>query len=179
MAWRTDDCELNRHPHHVTDLHSTQRALSNVLRKRQANGLLMEDKRQPTRATFPRLVTECSDAGRIAESAVSTWRDLDAALSPIIGQRGVVALCKRSLYLTRADFPWLAAVDEGELKPDEFTTLQTALSQQTSANAAAANDALLRTFCDLLSKLIGASLTDRLLRSVWAGSSSDQVTQDT
>ena len=43
-------------------------------------------------ATFARLAAEGVDAGRVAEQAVATWRELDATLSPIIGQRGVDAL---------------------------------------------------------------------------------------
>ncbi len=106
------------------------------------------------------------DPEQIADIALSTWRGVDAALSPIIGQRGVAALYKRSLYLTKAEHPSLAPVYEGELELGEFATLQLALSQQTSSDAAAANGALLQTFHELLAKLIGAALTDQLLRTV-------------
>lgn len=109
---------------------------------------------------------EVSDAAQIADLSVSTWRAVDAALSPVIGQRGVAALYKRSLYLTRADHPCLSAVYEGELGPGEFAGLHTALSAQSNADAAAANGALLQAFHDLLANLIGALLTRQLLRSV-------------
>ncbi|MGI9024323.1 MAG: hypothetical protein ACR2GP_01875 [Burkholderiaceae bacterium] len=106
------------------------------------------------------------DASQIADIAFSTWRGIDAALSPIIGQRGVAALFKRSLYLARAPHPCLASVYDGELGPGEFASLRIALSQQTSADASAANAALLQTFHDLLANLIGATLTEQLLRPV-------------
>ena len=118
------------------------------------------------------------DATQIADLALLTWRDVDAALSPIVGQRGVAALYKRSLYLTKAEHPCLAPVYEGELEPGEFSTLQLALSQQTSADAAAANRALLHTLHALLAKLIGAALTDQLLRTVADGPAFDNPAVD-
>ena len=129
--------------------------------------------------TITRLVAEGADAGRIADASASTWRDIDAALSPIISPRGVAALYKRSLHLTHGDHSCLTAVYEGTLEPGDFAALQIALSQQTSQNAAAAHGALLQAFCDLLIHLIGASLTEQLLRSVCDPHSSGDAAQDT
>jgi len=125
------------------------------------------------------LVTAGADAARIADTAVAIWRDIDAALAPIIGQRGVAALIKRSLYLTHAEHPWLSTVYEGALPPGEYGPLHAALSKQTGAQAAAAQGALLQTFHDLLGNLIGASLTERLLRAVWDRLSSGDAVQGT
>jgi hypothetical protein len=125
------------------------------------------------------LVTAGADAVRIADTAVASWRDIDAALAPIIGQRGVAALFKRSLYLTRAEHPWLSAVYEGALPPGEYAPLHAALSKQAGAQAAVAQGALLQTFHDLLGNLIGAPLTERLLRPVWDRLSSGDAAQGT
>ena len=57
--------------------------------------------------------------------------------------------------------------------------MRAALSQQTAANAAAAHDAMLQTFQDLLDNLIGRSLTQRLLQAVWDQPSSGDAVQDT
>jgi len=132
-----------------------------------------------TQQRIARLAAEGADGGQVADAAVSTWRDIDAALSPIVGKAGVAALYKRSLHLTRAAHPSLAAVEQGALSPGEFASLHAALSQQTGPNAAAANAALLQTFTDLLTKLIGASLTERLLRSIWHNPASGHAAQDT
>jgi hypothetical protein len=126
-----------------------------------------------------RLLARGASPEQIAVTAVSTWLAVSAALSPIIGERGVAALYKRSLYLSRIDYPWLAAAHEGERASEQYACLQAALSQQTSSNAAAANAALLQTFHDLLTDLIGGSLTERLLRSVWDNQSSGDAVQDT
>ncbi len=120
-----------------------------------------------------------ADALRIAETAVSIWVDIGMALSPIIGQPGVAALLKRSIYLTRSAHPCLETVLEDKAQPDELLALQGVLAHQTSATAVAANVALLQTFQDLLTSLIGLSLTERLLLPVWGKPSSGQTVLDT
>jgi hypothetical protein len=121
-----------------------------------------------------------TESHRIAESAIATWHDIDAALGPVIGQRGVSRLYKRCLNLKRTDYPWLAAVEEAFPGAGEFDALQRALSQQPSAVAAAASAALLQTFYNLLTKLIGVSLTTQLLQSVRGFSPSGHASsQDT
>jgi hypothetical protein len=117
--------------------------------------------------TLARLAREDADATSIATDAVAVWRDIDAALAPIIGHAGVAALYKRSLYLGRTSHPCLATVYESVSPSDEYATLQSVLSQQTTLVAIAAIGTLLQTFHDLLARLIGDSLTGRLLRSVW------------
>jgi hypothetical protein len=132
-------------------------------------------------ATFAQLIAQDADAGQIAEKAVCAWRAVEAALSPIIGQRAVAALYKRSVALVHADYPWLMAREVGSLgnrQGDDFDLLRTTLSQQTSSNAMAAHWALLRTFRNLLASLVGESLTERLLGSVCEFPSSAGVAQE-
>lgn len=131
------------------------------------------------RASLAPLARAGASAEHIGNAARSMWRDIDAALSPIIGQRGVAALYKRSLYLARADHPCLVAVYDAASTRDEFAALQASLSEQESPDAAFANDALLQTFCSLLITLIGASLTERLLQTVWDGHTSGDAAKGT
>jgi hypothetical protein len=56
--------------------------------------------------------------------------------------------------------------------------LVAALAQQSAADAALAGARLLRNFHDLLVTLIGPSLTERLLRSVWVNFMSGPSAQD-
>lgn len=121
-----------------------------------------------------RLASEGSSE-RIAYRAALAWRNLHAALSPIIGHGGVVALFKRSVSMTRTTHPWLASMPEELERPGDFTALQTVLSQQASVEAAAGNRAVLQTFLDILTSLIGESLAERLLSSVWDDSSHDDM----
>lgn len=126
-----------------------------------------------------RRVGEGADSATVAAAAVSIWQDVDVALAPIIGQSGVAALYKRSLYLTLVEHPYLVTAYEGSLRAGEFVGLNTALAQQTPADALAATIALLNTFHDLLTHLIGGSLFERLLRSVWDKPSSGDAAKDT
>jgi len=132
----------------------------------------------PISAIFAHLVAKNNDAQCIAETAVSSWRAIESALAPIIGRRGVAALYKRSLHLTRSTHPCLAMVFDEPFEPGEFDMLNTVLTQQSSAEATAANCALLQTFHDLLINLIGGALTERLLRTVWNNISSSTAVQD-
>jgi hypothetical protein len=127
----------------------------------------MSSDAQRIQAGLSLLLPKGASAAQIADDAVSTWRAIDAALSPIIGQRGVAALFKRALALTRPTYPWLSDVLGGVEQPGDFTALATAFSQQTGPRLVAANEALLRNFADLLINLIGGALTERLLSSVW------------
>ncbi len=129
--------------------------------------------------TLEQLAATGADARHIADASVAVWSAIDGALSPVIGPRGSGALYKRSLHLARASYPWLAAAYDGAVNPGDFTALNAALSQQTALHAAAAHDAVVKTFHDLLADLVGRSLTQRLLQAVWESPSSGTAALDT
>ncbi|MEO8804785.1 MAG: hypothetical protein ABI433_01780 [Burkholderiaceae bacterium] len=118
-------------------------------------------------------------APQVADATVAAWHVIDGALNPIIGQRGVAALYQRSLHLNRQGHPWLPAATEALQASLDTAALKSALARQDAAAAATAAGAVLQTFHELLAALVGPSLTDRLLRSVWAGFLSGSPTQDT
>ncbi|MBT9528115.1 MAG: hypothetical protein IV105_22885 [Rhizobacter sp.] len=95
---------------------------------------------------------------------------MEAALAPVLGRRGVVALYKRSLHLNVTAYPWLALVPEGtdEALAIDLMPLRSMLARQSGADAAEVGAALIHTFIELLTSLMGASLSERLLDSVWA-----------
>ncbi len=133
----------------------------------------MQNGLQHNQANLARLAVDGMDAVGIADSAIATWRAIENTLSPILGERGVASLYQRSLYLACTRYPWLTAACRTPAQTRDFVDLRAALSQQTSAHAAAANGALLETFYNLLTSLIGAALTDRLLGSVLDNSTSN------
>ena len=124
----------------------------------------------PIAATLAQSLTAGADAAQIADAMISIWHEIDGALRPIIGPGGMAALYKRSVYLTLSKYPWLAGAHEGVHSSMDLSTLKAVLSRQTSADAAGCCDALLHTFHQLLTSLVGSSLTERLLRAVWATS---------
>lgn len=117
--------------------------------------------------TLATMAEEGAGAPRIADASVAIWAAIDAALAPVIGPRGSTALYKRCLHLTRAIYPLLGSAYDAASGPGDYSGLHAVLSQQTPADAAAAHDAMVRTFNDLLADLIGRSLTQRLLQSAW------------
>ena len=119
------------------------------------------------------------DDANCNDAAVAAWVAIDGALSPVIGARGTAALYQRSVHRALQDHPWLAAAYEGALQPGDFASLRAAMSQQTGANSAAAHDAILQTFQDLLDNLIGRSLTQRLLQAAGAPLQAVPAIQDT
>jgi hypothetical protein len=103
------------------------------------------------------------EAARVAEATTTTLLAIDAELSPIISERGVAALYRRSLFLIRQDRPWLDPVYAMDAVPGDYEALRNALAQQDDAGALDGAHALLRTLHELLASLIGESLTERLL----------------
>jgi len=136
------------------------------------------DHNSPLVATLAKRVGNGADSAAIADAIVATWREIDIALTPIIGQRGIATLYKRTLYLASAAHPWLAGTHEGVQSGMDLGSLKAAFLQQSSATASAGAGALLDTFHELLASLVGPSLTERLLRSVWANSLSGPTAQD-
>ena len=112
-----------------------------------------------------------TSAAQIADATVATWQQIDLALTPIIGSKGVAALYERSLHLTAAEHPWLARTREAAQGAIDLAALKAVVAQQSSADAALGSNTLLQTFCQLLGGLIGPALTERLLGSAWADSS--------
>jgi hypothetical protein len=119
-----------------------------------------------------------SDPVAIAGELARVVHDLEAALSPILGVRGVAALYQRSLHLTRAAYPWLAGPSEAAQPNIDLQALQATFAKRAPADAACAATALLQSFHDLLATLIGQPLSARLLDPVWAPTRRRQAAQD-
>ena len=111
----------------------------------------------------------------VAQAAYKTWFHIDAVLSPIIEAREMTGLYKRSLSLRRSTHPLLSVVYCDPQAVSDYTTLRRLLAEQPVAIAMVTHEALLKTFNDLLSKLVGRSLTERLLRSALDNASSSGV----
>ncbi len=121
------------------------------------------------------------DASVVATTIVATWRDIEEALAPIIGGGGVAALYRRSVYVTAIAHPTLTALTSPHSRMGstiDLPALSAALARQELAVAAAAGDALLQTFADLLATLVGPALAERLLAPVWSHFPNGSAEQD-
>ena len=118
-------------------------------------------------------------APEIAAATVAIWADFESSLIPVVGTRGVDALYRRSLQVTGDAYSWMAAALSDGVKPDaDIATFAALLAGQSGAVATDAANTFLQTFHDLLVSLIGASLTERLLRPAQTHVSSGGPTQD-
>ncbi|MFG6430511.1 hypothetical protein [Roseateles sp. LYH14W] len=136
--------------------------------------------RESSRLTAPlaHRVAEDADADHIATAILALWTDIEAALQPIVGRRGVAALFKRALHLTTAQHPWLAPLKPGQEDAVDMAHLRQLVAEQAPAQAGAAGSALFENFRELLTALIGTPLSERLLQAVWSNSSSAAPAQD-
>jgi hypothetical protein len=126
--------------------------------------------REPIRlALVPR--ADLPEADATAQAAAVTWRLVAAQLTPVIGARGLEVLFGRALHMTSAAFPWLAVSTDRGGSDGPLPTVALCLARQDPATAAEASYKLLLTFTELLTTLIGESLTRRLLAPVWANPS--------
>jgi len=128
--------------------------------------------------TLARRIPAESDAEHIADAIVVIWLEVNQALHPIIGYRGVAALFNRSLKVAAREFAWLGAGHQGVLAEVNATALKANLQGQAPDVALAGGIALFVRFHELLASLVGPSLTDQLLSAVWTQPSGAPPAQD-
>jgi hypothetical protein len=117
---------------------------------------------------------DAADAASAADALDASWRAIDVALSPIIGPRGTLAIQSRSLHVAALAHPWLAAIAREPQEAANAAALRLLVGRQDRDDAVAGAQALLHAVIELLDSLIGPSLTERLLRSVWTNATQDR-----
>ena len=103
-------------------------------------------------------------AARVATTSLEFWREINAALTPVLGERGVDAMRERALFLTVRTYAWLGA---SEATPSMIPTVEAfyaALATQSADASLSGARAFFEAFHDLLASMIGTDLTGRLLR---------------
>lgn len=108
---------------------------------------------------------------QVADAIVVVWLEINQALHPIIGYRGVAALFNRSLKIAMREFAWLGDGHQGVLALVDASALKATLLRQRPDVAVAGGILLFVTFHELLASLVGPSLTDQLLCAVWTHTS--------
>lgn len=113
--------------------------------------------------------TDGATASDSADRHLLPWRALVQHLSPLIGDSGFAALYGRTARLLAPRYGWLTAGPASPPLDALFNRLGEDLREAEPALAVEANMALLLTLTGLLSDLIGAALTTRLLDAAWNG----------
>ena len=130
-------------------------------------------------ASLERIVSRGASSQEVAEVVVRAFQGIGQMLEPIIGQRGMAALYRRSLQLAGPVCACMSAASQAGSMAMDLAFLEAELARQNAADAATAGTALLHVFHVLLTSLIGPSLTERLLRSIWADFLSGSSARDT
>jgi hypothetical protein len=112
------------------------------------------------------------------EAELELWEQMARQILPIVGEGGFNSLFERSVFLSRATFPWLTADSQSSGTEHRFAQLKLCLDGQTPAQASAANRLLLITFTDILASLIGELLTTRILRAAWRNDALDKADKE-
>lgn len=129
----------------------TETAMSSAERHRIAAALSDRAGRDPS-------------AARVATTSLEFWREINAALTPVLGERGVDAMRERALFLTVRTHAWLGT---SESTPSMIPTVEAfyaALATQSADASLSGARAFFEAFHDLLASMIGTDLTGRLLR---------------
>lgn len=111
--------------------------------------------------------------GEVPDVAIQLWQLLSSQLISIIGEGGFNALYDRSLYLTRAAFPWLAAGAPSHPVESRFSELKASLAGPPTSEASKASHLLILTFTNILASLIGERLTIDILGFAWGDHASE------
>lgn len=130
-------------------------------------------------ASLTQRLAEDADARQVAEAVGAMWADIEASLQPVLGHRGVAALLRRTVHVAAVQYPWLAPLKPGSGDATaDLTALMALFAAQQPAAAVEAGNRLFTIFRELLTALIGAPLTERLLQAAWSTSSRAASAQD-
>ena len=107
------------------------------------------------------------------------WSDIESALQPVLGRRGVAALFTRTLHLTATRYPWLGPLKAGHADAAaDLVELTGLFAAQQPGIAMEAGNELFMIFRELIATLIGARLSERLLQAPWSTPSRATPAQD-
>jgi hypothetical protein len=112
--------------------------------------------------------TGAPDPSAVSRELLQPWRRIAQHLCPLIGESGFCALFGRAVHVIGPDHAWLAPQQPCRAPAQLFASLEERMALVDAERAAAANEALLQTFTQLLAALIGERLTQRLLESATA-----------
>jgi hypothetical protein len=124
--------------------------------------------RETIRVTLEERSGKLPEAAAVSEATAKTWHLVEAQLAPVIGAHGLDVLFRHALHQTTMSYPWLVAVVDRGGSASPLPSLMACLAAQPRAAATEAVQALLFTLTELLARLVGESLTERLLAAVWA-----------
>ena len=103
----------------------------------------------------------------VVDVTVLLWEKLAVELASIIGEGGFQSVYERSGTLVSMQFPWMLLNSATQQDEARFAGLRSSLESQEVGVAINGSIALLTTFLDILTALIGELLMTNLLHAAW------------
>lgn len=95
------------------------------------------------------------------------WLKIVRKFTPLIGAASVLLMLERSLDSHMRNFPWLPALTLPMQPDDAIDAVGASMLPRSSNDILAAHRAILRSFIDLITTLIGTRLTLQFLRATF------------
>jgi hypothetical protein len=105
--------------------------------------------------------------GAIADRALWSWERIAFHLTPLIGEGGFQSLYLRALHLALLECPNITPMKRSSSTEDLFQKLREDLSLLDMVTTEFCSNLLMNKFIELVSSMIGESLTGQILRSAW------------
>jgi hypothetical protein len=109
-----------------------------------------------------------------AVGSMESWRLLLKQLSTIVGSEGSAAIFFHCIGQLSSQYPTLRTLSPHHSWPEQLAIVQNTLQPLPQSSAAFARQSLWFRGCQLLTKLLGESLSRRLLHQVAAAQSTEQ-----
>ena len=164
--------------HIVYDVEDGDRSPGVLRRRISFSGIMSSDRSSPIAMSFQRRADPGAGVSHVADMLVLIWQDIERELLPIIGARGIAALHGRSLFLASRTHTWFGNSHAGVKTTMDLDSLHASLVARSAEEAVDGGRVLLQSFDALLTDMVGAVLTERLLRKVWDLPSSGSAAQD-
>lgn len=119
-----------------------------------------------------------ADGGTAAADAIAILQRVTRKFSPLLGPSSTSVLLERSLHANHASYPWLPPPDQAGAAEPPFRALQASLERREQRDVLAATRALMDSYIDLVTTLIGSRLTEQFLRSAFPGEADNRNTEE-
>lgn len=117
-------------------------------------------------------------AAALADDISLSWLKIVRKFAPLIGANSVLLIFERSLQHNMTAFDWLPEVAFPTQPEAAVERLRACMATRASDELFAAHRAVLATFADLMTTLIGARLTVQFLRAAFPADDADSSTEE-
>jgi len=114
----------------------------------------------------------------LADDIALSWLKIVRKFAPLIGANSVLLIFERSLENNLATFGWLPALMLPAQPDTAVERLRSSMATRPTEEIRAAHRAILNTFIDLMTTLIGARLTVQFLRAAFPADGAASTTEE-